>query len=294
MIRRNIMVLCMTGIMAFSAAGCAQEPLEESVFEEEVLEEEEVRSTTANRLETVEESGKLVIGISPDYAPFAFKVQAEEKGSLPYAGSDIALGNYIAEQLGVEAEFREMGFEESLKAVEDKEVDLVLLGMLPKTDRKTKMDFTDVYYKPGKQVLLVKKTQKEKLTDLEAFEGKNIAAQYGTLQAQLVTEQLPGSYMELTDDISGAVLKLRMGAVDGAALDEAVACEVIKEYTDLAISEAELSYVPEGIVGGVVKGETELLREVNKILSDVTKDGLYFKWLEEATEQAKAGSVVIP
>lgn len=290
MIRKNIIMFCMTGVMALSMWGCAEEPSAEEISEER----EEVRSTAENRLEAVQELGRISIGISPDYAPFAFPVQTEEEGALPYAGSDIALGNYIAEQLGAEAEFCEMEFEKCLEAVKDGSVDLVLLGMLPKPERRADMDFTDVYYKPGKQVILVKKAQKEKYTDLESFEGKTVAAQYGTLQAQLVAEQLPGTYMELADNVSGAVLMLRMGTADGVALDEEVAETVLQEHEDLAVSSAELSYTPEGVVGGVVKGETELLEKINGILSDVTENGLYFKWLEEATEQAKAGSAVTP
>lgn len=295
MIRRKIAALVMAGILAFSVSGCADDvPEGNTLTEAELEEQEEIRSTAGNRLEAVRELGKISIGISPDYAPFAFEAEPKEEGELPYAGSDIALGNYIAEQMGVEAEFCEMEFEECLNAVEEGSVDIVLLGMLPKPERKARMDFTDVYYKPGKQVLLVKEAQKEKFTGLEAFEGKTVAAQYGTLQAQLVTEQLPGTYMELTDDISKAVLMLRMGTADGVALDETVAKEVLQEHTDLAISPAELSYTPEGVVGGAVKGETELLEQINEILSGVTKEGLYFKWLEEATIQARTSAEDVP
>lgn len=289
MIKKSMAILCMAGILTCFLSGCSNDmPAEHVPAEAEAQEQEEVRSTAKNRLEAVQELGTISIGISPDYAPFAFEVRSGEEETFPYAGSDISLGNYIAEQMGVEAEFCEMEFEACLQAVEEGSVDLVLLGMLPKPERKAKMDFTDVYYEPGKQVILVKEAQKAKLTDQEAFEGKTVAVQYGTLQAQLVTEQLPGSYMELTDDVAKAVLMLRMGTVDGVALDETVAKEVLKEHADLAVSAAELSYTPEGIVGGVVKGETELLKQINEILSGVTKDGLYFKWLEEATTLAKS------
>ena len=84
----------------------------------------------ATALEAVREAGKLVIGISADYAPFAFPVE-EDDGAISYQGSDVELGKYIAEQLGVEAEFQEMEMEECLKAAKEGTVDLVLLGMLP-------------------------------------------------------------------------------------------------------------------------------------------------------------------
>ena len=40
------------------------------------------------------------------------------------------------------------------------------------------------------------------------------------------------------------------------------------------------------MVGGVVKGETELLEEVNDILADVSEQHLYLEWLDEANRQA--------
>ena len=52
------------------------------------------------------------------------------------AGSDVQLGEYIAKQLGVEPLFVEMEFDDCLKAAKEGTVDLVLLGMLPKNDRK--------------------------------------------------------------------------------------------------------------------------------------------------------------
>jgi polar amino acid transport system substrate-binding protein len=138
------------------------------------------RNLKDDRLEQVTESGKLLIGISPDYAPFAFmedskdttKISAADKetdttktsaadntaqtdDTSTCAGSDVQLGEYIAKQLGVEPLFVEMEFDDCLKAAKEGTVDLVLLGMLPKNDRKASVDFTEEYYKPGKQVLLV-------------------------------------------------------------------------------------------------------------------------------------------
>lgn len=245
---------------------------------------EEVRKIAENRLEAILESKKIVIGISPDYAPFAFI--AEKKEETYCAGSDIELGKYIAEQMGVEAEFREMEFEECLEAVSKGEVDLVLLGMLGEKDREEMMDFTNVYYRPGTQVILVKERQKEKLKTQEDFQEKTLAAQYGSLQAQLIVEQFPESYLNLSENVSGAVLMLRTGSVDGVVLEEALAGEMLREYSELARSEAEITYTPQEIVGGVGKGETELLERINEIINSVTEQNLYLHWIDEANELA--------
>ena len=77
-------------------------------------------------------------------------------------------------------------------------------------------------------------------------------------------------------------------------LDEAMAELILKEHTELALSGTELAYEAEGIVGGVVKGETELLERVNEILEKVSGEKLYFEWLDAANQQAMSLNPPIP
>lgn len=240
---------------------------------------------SGNRLEAVREAGKLVIGISADYAPFAFPVE-EDDGAISYQGSDVELGKYIAEQLGVEAEFQEMEMEECLKAAKEGTVDLVLLGMLPEESRLAYVDFTDPYYQPGRQVFLVKKAQRNEYKELEDFAGATVAAQYGTLQAQLVTEQLSKSYMELVDTISEGIEMVNTGRADALALDAQVTDDILDEYSSLALAAAEMEYEQEGVVGGVVEREPELLEAVNQVIDEVVEDGLYLGWMDTAIRMA--------
>lgn len=281
--RKNRRVVCLAAA-AVLLSGCSGRVPWVSAAGESV--KEEAPDTAENRLEAVRQSGMLRIGISADYAPFAFELPDE---ALPYAGADLELGRYIAEELGAEAEFVEMGFDDCMAAVAEGSVDLVLLGMLPKADRHTVMDYTDVYYEPGRQVIIVKNAQEEKLQDPADFEGKTVAAQYGSLQAQLLAEQFPGSYPELTDNAADAVLALRQGRADGVILEEVQAQKFAEEYPELAVSRAALDGPPKesvGVVGGVVKGEPELLQEINGILKKVTEEGRYLEWLDGANEQA--------
>ncbi|MBR5509084.1 MAG: transporter substrate-binding domain-containing protein [Lachnospiraceae bacterium] len=280
MIRKILLTGCLIGMMAV-LGGCQKTDTEVSTDNVTEREPEE----TKDRLKTIEKTEKILIGISPDYAPFAFSVDQGDGSSL-IAGADVELGRYLAEGLGAEVVFCEMEFEECLKAVEERTVDMVLLGMLPKAERRNRMDFTDAYYVPGKQVVMVQKSRKMEFSDKESLKEKTLAAQYGTLQAQLITEQLPESYMQLSDDVAGAVLKLRMGAVDGIVVDLAVAEELVKQYTDITVSSLSLEWVSEGIVAGVVKEQPQLLAKINELLLGVQKEKLYYEWLDGAHKQA--------
>ena len=328
---KKLVCLGLAAMLAVQTTGCganAQEPTAEAeeLVVEDVGEAEDKlpeRNLKDDRLEQVTESGKLLIGISPDYAPFAFmedskdaiktsvtdkdtdtaKTSAADKDTdttktsatddtaqaddtSTCAGSDVQLGEYIAEQLGVEPLFVEMEFDDCLKAAKEGTVDLVLLGMLPEEERKTSVDFTEEYYKPGRQVLLVTEENQKTYKDLDAFTGKTVVAQYGTLQAQLVMEQMPETYMTLVDVVSDGMEMLRSGKADAVAVDEAVAEDLLKEDDDLALSDLELEYEATGVVGGVVKDQKAFLDAVNKAIKEVKAQKLYYNWLAEATHQA--------
>ena len=291
---KKLVCLGLAALLAVQTTACgvnAQESTaknEELVVEDVGVTEDKLpeRNLKDDRLEQVTESGKLLIGISPDYAPFAFET-TDEEGNTVCAGSDVELGKYLAEELDVQAEFVKMEFDDCLKAAKEGTVDLVLLGMLPEKDRTAYVDFTVSYYEPGGQVLLVRKTQAEKFKTLDDFAGKTVEAQYGSLQAQLVTEQLPESYMELSDTAEDAVFQVRIGKADAAALDQNLAEDVLAENEELDLAKAAFSYESEGVVAGVVKGEKGLLEKINELIENAAGEKLYLQWLDEATAQAR-------
>lgn len=281
----GFVIMSMTGCGSAAAASAESEAVEEENVQPVTQESElPVRTKDGARLDEIKSSGKLLIGISPDYAPFAFLT--EEDGTKVCAGSDVELGKYFAEELGVEPQFVEMDFEECLKTAKEKKVDLVLLGMLPEKDRESSVDFSDAYYEPGKQVLVARKSQSDKYLTLDDFKDKTVEAQYGSLQAQLVTEQMPESSLELSGTAEEGVFQVRIGKADAIALDENLADVFLKEHDDLAQTKVELSYEPQGVVAGVVKGEEDLLAEINRMIAEVTEQKLYVQWLDAATLQA--------
>ncbi len=297
---KRALVWMLTGMM-FLSVGCGQTlSTEETASEEpkviDMETEEETdtepekelpkRTKTGERLEEIQKSGVLLIGISPDYAPFAFET-TDEEGNTVCAGSDVELGKYLAEGLGVQAEFVEMEFDDCLKAAKEGTVDLVLLGMLPEEDRTAYVDFTESYYEPEEQVLVVRKTQAEKYKTLDDFAGKTVEAQYGSLQAQLVTEQLPESYMELSDTAEDGVFQVRIGKADAVALDRNLAEDFLAENEELDLAKAAFTYEQEGVVAGVVKGESTLLQKVNELIETAAGEKQYLQWMDAAIAQAR-------
>jgi len=203
-----------------------------------------------------------------------------------YVGADMELARYLAEKLEVELEIQAMGFEECLEAVSEKRVDVGLMGLIAKEERSAAVEYTDPYYDEGEQMILVLKERLEEFPDLDSFAGKTVAVQNGTLQAQLVMEQLPESYMEVITTISDGLPMLRSKMADGIAVRFADAERIIKENDDLAATPEGFAYTSEGIVGCIAEDEPELKKALNDIFAEVSGSGLYYEWIDEAYQLA--------
>ncbi len=231
------------------------------------------------RLEAIKAAGKLVVATSPDYAPYEFPGPDGKP-----VGTDMAFAQYIADKLGVELVVESFNFDGVLAAVAAGKIDLGIAGMDPTPDRLSSMDFTDIYYNETNQVILIHKDNAETIKTLADFAGKKVAAQNGTLQQTLVSEQLKDSQMELITQIPDGVMMLLSKKVDGIALASVVADQYVANYPDLVQCESKFDYVSSGIAAAVPKGEPELLAALNEIVKEVVEQNLFYKWMDEAVE----------
>ena len=268
---KKAIVLAAMGLALASAAGC-------SGGKEE------------NKLETIKEKGVLVMATSPDFAPYEF--QDVSSGETKYLGAEIELGKYIAEQMGVELQLEAMDFSAVEAAISTGKVDIAISGFAKTPEREENMGLSNYYRaesSDGKdQGLLVLKEKADQYQTAEDFAGKKVAAQNGALQQNLVMEQLPDAQMEVITSINDGIMMLTTGKVDAVAVADAVGESYTENYPELAMADFYFEYESQGNVVAVIKGQDELLAEVNRIIDDVMEKGLYKQWWDEAVEQANA------
>ena len=280
--RLTALWICSIMALAITACGIQSPGTQEQKAEPDGKIEEAVKR---NGLKGIKETKKLVVCTSPDYAPFEFEDPSREGQSM-YVGADMELARYLAEKLEVELEIQAMGFEECLEAVSEKRADVGLMGLLAKEERSAEVEYTAPYYDEGDQVILVLKERLEEFPDMDSFAGKTVAAQNGTLQAQLVMEQLPESYMDVITTVSDGLPMLRSKMADGIAVRSADAEKLIKENDDLAAAPEGFVYTSDGIVGCIAEDEPELKKALNDIFAEVADSDLYYGWIDEANQLA--------
>lgn len=104
----------------------------------------------AAELQKIADSGKLRVGVNPNFRPFSFLDDAEAR-----VGVDIDIAGRLAEALGVELEVTAPDeFTDLIPMLVDDEIDLILAGMSITFERAKEVNFTDPYFDTGISILM--------------------------------------------------------------------------------------------------------------------------------------------
>lgn len=272
--KKMMSVLMILALMAMMFTGCsgsatADTTAAESTAAETTASESTEAEAAIDKLQQIKDSGKLVLGTSADYPPFEFHLEVDGKDTI--VGFDIDIANKIAAAIGVELEIVDMKFEGLLPALTAGKIDLIVSGMTPTDERKQSVDFSVVYY-DARQTMLVASDSKDVLNTIEAFAGKVIGAQKGSIQETLAATTFTSSEVKAIDKIPNLMMELKTGKVDGLVLAEPVAKQYAAANPDLAVNGLDL-----GSEGGsavaVQKNSGAFLDLINQTIEEMISSG---------------------
>ncbi len=243
----------------------------------------------ANRLEQIRQKGVIVLATSPDFAPQEF--EDISTGKPVYVGCDIDLANYIADYLGVELEVQAMDFQACQAAVSTGKADFSIAGYAYEEERAENYEITDFFNAirdedGSRQVIIVPTDKASEYQSPADFAGKVIGCQNGSLQYTLTETQLPEAEIKLIDNLGSAILMVQNNKIDALACSGDQADIYVDKNEGIAPADWQFEYVSQGNIALIMKGETELVEEINKAIAEVNEQGLYQQWKEEATELA--------
>ena len=240
---------------------------------------------------TTVEKGKLTVATSPDFAPYEFYA-VDDKGTPHIAGFDMALAQYIADEMGLTLEIVPMDFDGVLMSLQTKSVDLGLAGLSADPKRENIMDFSDIYYKGGQSFVTLKGNE-GKFPDLASLNQKGISvgAQTGSIQVDLAQQYSADTDIIQLAKVTEIIAELLANKLDGAYIETAVAESYAKNYPELAIVVDVPYEESEGSAVGVSKGNAELLAAVNAAIRKAIADGSMDNFVAEANELA-SGDII--
>lgn len=235
------------------------------------------------KLDKIKEAGKIVIGTNSGYPPYEFYDTRDGKKEL--VGYDIDLGNKIAAELGVKAEFVDMEFDALIPSLTSGKIDIVLAGMVDTDERRKAVDFSDPYY-DTMTVLVAKKDKIDAMASVAGLKGKTAVVQVATTQEE-IAKSIDGLTITSLPTVGDTIASLTSGKADGLLIAEVSAKNIVAQFPDYTYKEIDGKTKEEMFDGASVamnKKESNLQTEINKVIKSLKDSGELDKMFNKNVE----------
>ena len=273
---KKVVASALLGIMTMGFVGCGASNKSEK--------------ESKDLLATIQEKGKVVVGMSADYAPYEFHY-IDENGQDVIGGFDVDIANEIANSLGVELVIQEMDFDALVAALPAGKIDLVVSGMNPTEERAKVVDFSEIYYN-SQHGILVRSEDVDKYKTFADLEGAKVGAQLGSTQEQIARSEVPNADLQLLNNVNNLILELKAGKVDAVIMEKPVAEMAVKSNPELAVGNPIYEDKTGGNAVGMAKNNPELLAKINEVIKELNETGKMDEYIVKANELAGSVNIV--
>lgn len=212
----------------------------------------------------------LVVGLDDAFTPMGFR---DEQGNL--VGFDIDLATAVADELGMQVEFKPIDWNAKEMELKAGTIDCVWNGMSITPERQENMALTNKYLN-NKIVLMALADSDIDVTSAKELADLKIGTQVDSSALQMLMAN--EAYESFKDNISEyetydtAIMDLKAGRVDVIAVDQ-----VLGEYTNNNLGgemkECTYSLGDDYYVIGFEKSNTELRDKVNDAIKALIDNG---------------------
>ncbi|HEM5079704.1 TPA: transporter substrate-binding domain-containing protein [Streptococcus suis] len=239
-------------------------------------------------LKDVQEKGKLIVALNPEFPPFEFRTLVDGKDTI--VGADIELAKAIGQELGVEVEFSAMSFDNVLNNVQSGQSDIAISGISATEERAKVYDFSIPYYTSTNKVI-INKEDLAQYTSLDSLAEENIGAQKGSIQEQIVKEQLPSSTVIALASNGELINQLKSQKLGAVIFEEPIAKAYVAKNDDLVILDTEIkSSYSDAYAIALPKGSTALKEKVDSVITKLVESGQMDQFVQEAYELSIANN----
>ncbi|MBN2443167.1 MAG: basic amino acid ABC transporter substrate-binding protein [Spirochaetales bacterium] len=218
-------------------------------------------------------SEKIVVATDATWPPMEFI----DQNTKEIIGFDIDFMREIAKKGGFEVEFQDTAWDGIFAGLANNTYDAVISSVTITEERKKTMDFSDPYINAG-QVLIVASGEPGSVKIIADLKGRAVGAQIGTTGAFEIEKVGDVSLMEY-DELGLAIEDLVNGRIAGVVADTPIAADYVLQNSSY---KGKLKIVGEPFTEefygiAVKKGNTELLKKINKGISAVYGTSIYAK-----------------
>ena len=194
----------------------------------------------ADKLQKIKDAGKIRIGMEGTFKPWGFH---DDSGKL--VGMEKEIGDFIAKDLGVEAEYIETQWDSLIAGVDADRYDIVINNVAPTDERKQKYDFSMTYVASEGKVGVLDSSDLKKVSDIN---GKTAAASETSNFRTLLEEN--GATIVTVTGFDEAIEQVLSGRVDCCGND-AVTFQAFKQErpdAKIRLLEGELGEASEAAI----------------------------------------------
>jgi len=243
----------------------------------------------SSKIDAIKTKGKLVVATDAAWAPFEY---IGKNGEI--TGSDMEIGKYIAEKLGVECEFINVAFDSLSTYLANNECDLAIAAMTITEERAETVAFSNPYTVACQYIIVPEKDSET--STIEDLAGKKIGVHLGTTGDFLVSDEVAGGCLANTGAevkqykfLTDACLAMNNNELSAIVCDTLLAKNLVA--TNKGLKCFELVYkdgtkTDEQYGIAMAKGDDEFVKKINEIIDPIIKDGTIDGWILTHTDLA--------
>ncbi|MDY6051490.1 MAG: transporter substrate-binding domain-containing protein [Rothia sp. (in: high G+C Gram-positive bacteria)] len=182
-------------------------------------------TAAADKLQAIKDAGKIRIGFEGTFAPWNYH---NETGEL--VGMEKEIGDLIAADLGVTAEYIETQWDSLLAGVDADRYDIVINNVSPTEERQKKYDFSTPYVASQGKVAVLKDSPLQTIADLN---GATAASSETSVFRTLLEEA--GAKMTIVTGFDEAIEQVLTGRVDACGNDAVTFAYYQEQHPDAPI-----------------------------------------------------------
>ena len=223
-------------------------------------------SASGRTLDEIKESGKIVIGVFSDKAPFGY---VDENGK--YQGYDVYFAQRIAKDLGVEVEYVSTDPASRVEYAATGKVDIILANFTVTEERAQQVDFALPYMKVK---LGVVSPDNALVTDIEQLNGKQLIVVKGTTAETYFEKNYPDVILQKYDEYADAYNALLDGRGDAFSTDNTEVLAWAIQNPGFTVGIDALGNA-DTIAPAVQKGNTTLLQWLNDEIEALGEENFF-------------------
>ncbi|MDW6005385.1 transporter substrate-binding domain-containing protein [Vibrio mangrovi] len=233
-------------------------------------------TASADQLESIHKRGVLRVAVPQDFPPFG-----SVGTDMQPQGYDIDMAAYIAKQMQVKLTLVPVTSANRIPYLQTQKVDLVISSMGKNPAREKAIDFSEAY---APFYLGVFGTAGEKVTSAADLADKTVGVTRGSVEDLELSKLAPASAtIKRFEDNNATLSAFLSGQISLIATGNLVVTEIATRYPAKA-PQTKFLLKNSPCYVGVMKGESDLVHEVNRLISKAKTDGILEqfsqKWLK--------------